>query len=674
MPIPSRKKLANAVRALSMDAIEKAHSGHPGAPLGMADIAEVLWNDFMRHNPANPAWFNRDRFVLSNGHASMLLYSLLHLSGYDVSIEDIKQFRQLHSRTPGHPEHDLTPGVETTTGPLGQGIANGVGMALAEKMLAARFNRDDFSLVDHFTYVFAGDGCLMEGISHECCSLAGTLGLGKLILFYDDNGISIDGPVTGWFADDTPRRFKAYGWHVVRDVDGHNPEAVKKAVIEAHAQTLKPSLICCKTVIGRGAPNACGKAGCHGAPLGREEIAAAREKLSWPHAPFVIPAAIYAAWDARKKGAQMERQWHELMAVYDKRYPEAAQELKRRIAALLPESFAAQAAEFIETLEAEGGNMASRKASQKAIERYAPMLPELIGGSADLTSSNLTNWSGTKVLCSPADYDSNYVRYGVRELAMAAMMNGITLHGGFIPYGGTFLVFSDYARNAIRMSALMKIRVIYVLSHDSIGVGEDGPTHQPIEHIASLRLVPGLSLWRPADTVETAVAWQAAIENEHGPTCLILSRQTLPHLGREEEQLANINRGGYVLRDCQGTPEAIIIATGSEVGTAVKAAAIIAAKGYAVRVVSMPSVDRFEAQDSRYQEEVLPAQVKARVVVEAGRTTGWHKYAGSQGQIIGIDRFGESAPGDELFNYFGIQAQAVAETMLNVLQGREVPR
>ncbi|NIA04545.1 MAG: transketolase [Proteobacteria bacterium] len=672
--MPSRKKLANAVRALSMDAIEKARSGHPGAPLGMADIAEVLWNDFMRHNPANPAWFNRDRFVLSNGHASMLLYSLLHLSGYDLSIEDIKQFRQLHSRTPGHPEHGLTPGVETTTGPLGQGIANGVGMALAEKMLAARFNRDDFNLVDHFTYVFAGDGCLMEGISHECCSLAGTLGLGKLILFYDDNGISIDGPVAGWFTDDTPKRFEAYGWHVIK-VDGHNPEAVKKAIIEARAQTLKPSLICCKTVIGRGAPKACGQAGCHGAPLGQEEIAAARKELSWPQAPFIIPADVYTAWDAKKRGAQMERQWNELMAAYGEHYPEPAQELKRRIAALLPDSFAAQTAEFIKTLEAEGRDMASRKASQEAIEQYAPMLPELTGGSADLTSSNLTNWSGTKVLCPPADYDGNYVRYGVRELAMAAMMNGMTLHGGFIPYGGTFLVFSDYARNAIRMSALMKIRVIYVLSHDSIGVGEDGPTHQPIEHIASLRLIPGLSLWRPADTVETAAAWQAAIENEHGPTCLILSRQTLPHLSRAEGQLTNINRGGYVLRDSQGAPEAIIIATGSEVGTAVKAAAILEAKGHTgVRVVSMPSVDRFEAQDSSYQEKVLPAQVRARVVVEAGRTTGWHKYAGSQGQIIGIDRFGESAPGDELFNYFGIQAQAVAETMLNVLQGREVPR
>ncbi|HFQ80668.1 MAG TPA: transketolase [Desulfobacterales bacterium] len=671
--MPSRKKLANAVRALSMDAIEKARSGHPGAPLGMADIAEVLWNDFMRHNPANPAWFNRDRFVLSNGHASMLLYSLLHLSGYDVSIEDLKQFRQLHSRTPGHPEHNITPGVETTTGPLGQGIANGVGMALAERMLAARFNRDDFRLVDHFTYVFAGDGCLMEGISHECCSLAGTLGLGKLILFYDDNGISIDGPVAGWFSDNTPKRFEAYGWHVV-NVDGHNPEAVKKAIIEARAQTLKPSLICCKTVIGRGAPNACGQAGCHGSPLGREEIAAARKELSWPQAPFVIPADVYTAWDAKKKGAQMERQWNELMAAYGKRYPEPAQEFKRRMAALLPESFAALATEFIKTLEAKGLDMASRKASQEAIEQYAPILPELIGGSADLTSSNLTNWSGTKALC-PADYDGNYIRYGVRELAMAAIMNGMALHGGFIPYGGTFLVFSDYARNAIRMSALMKIRVIYVLSHDSIGVGEDGPTHQPIEHIASLRLIPGLSLWRPADTVETAAAWQAAIENKHGPTCLILSRQTLPHLGRAEGQLANINRGGYVLRDGRGTPEAIIIATGSEVGTAVKAAAILEAQGHTgVRVVSMPSVDRFEAQDSSYQEKVLPAQVKARVVVEAGRTTGWHKYAGSQGQIIGIDRFGESAPGDELFNYFGLLARTVAQTVLNILQGREVPK
>ncbi|MGC9021704.1 MAG: transketolase, partial [Dissulfurimicrobium sp.] len=611
----TRKKMANAIRVLSMDAIEKAKSGHPGTPLGMADIAEVLWNDFMRHNPANPGWFNRDRFILSNGHGSMLLYSLLHLSGYDLTIEDIKQFRRLHSKTPGHPEHGLTPGVETTTGPLGQGLANAVGMALAEKMLAARFNRDGFNLVDHFTYVFAGDGCLMEGISHECCSLAGTLGLGKLILFYDDNGISIDGPVDAWFSDDTPKRFEAYGWHVVRDVDGHNPDAIKRAIIEARAQTLKPSIICCRTVIGCGAPNACGKASCHGAPLGQDEIAAARERLAWPYEPFVIPEDIYAGWDAREKGARMEQQWNEMLAAYRKSYPELALEFERRIAGKLPESFSGQAVEFIKDIEAAGRDMATRKASQEAIGRYASYLPELVGGSADLTSSNLTNWSGTRPVRPASDFDGNYVHYGVREFAMAAMMNGMALHGGFIPYGGTFLVFSDYARNAMRMSALMKLRVIYVLTHDSIGTGEDGPTHQPVEHIASLRLIPGMSLWRPADAVETAVAWQAAIENENGPTCLILSRQTLPHIERQPEQMENIARGAYVLRDCQGRPEAIIIATGSEVGLALAAALELDRMGHPIRVVSMPSVDRFEAQDSEYREAVLPSDVARRVVV-----------------------------------------------------------
>ncbi len=651
-----------------MDAIEKARSGHPGAPLGMADIAEVLWNDFMRHNPANPDWCDRDRFVLSNGHGSMLLYSLLHLSGYDLTIEDLKQFRQLHSKTPGHPEHSLTPGVETTTGPLGQGIANGVGMALAERMLAARFNRGGFNLVDHFTYVFAGDGCLMEGLSHECCSLAGTLGLGKLILFYDDNGISIDGPVDDWFADDTPRRFAAYGWQVIRDVDGHNPEAVKRAIIAARAQTLKPSLICCKTIIGCGAPNACGKASCHGAPLGGAEIAAARERLDWPHEPFVVPEDIYAGWDARERGAEIERQWHDLLAAYQKSYPELFQEFERTIFGRLPASFVGRAEEFIRELEAGGRDMASRKASQEAIERYAAGLPELIGGSADLTGSNLTNWSGTRPIRPEAGFDGNYVRYGVREFAMAAMMNGMALHGGFIPYGGTFLVFSDYARNGMRMSALMKLRVIYVLTHDSIGVGEDGPTHQPIEHVAGLRLIPGMSLWRPADTVETATAWQAALENADGPTCLILSRQTLPHLKRQPGQLENIKRGGYVLQDGPGPPEAIIIATGSEVGIAVAAAAELDGKGHCIRVVSMVSVDRFEAQDSAYREAVLPAAITARVVVEAGRTVCWHRYAGSQGRVMGIDSFGESAPGEVLFSHFGLRVQPLVDTMLQVLQ------
>ncbi|MGB9713077.1 MAG: transketolase [Dissulfurimicrobium sp.] len=665
----TRKKMANAIRVLSMDAIEKAKSGHPGTPLGMADIAEVLWNDFMRHNPANPGWFNRDRFILSNGHGSMLLYSLLHLSGYDLTIEDIKQFRRLHSKTPGHPEHGLTPGVETTTGPLGQGLANAVGMALAEKMLAARFNRDGFNLVDHFTYVFAGDGCLMEGISHECCSLAGTLGLGKLILFYDDNGISIDGPVDAWFSDDTPKRFEAYGWHVVRDVDGHNPDAIKRAIIEARAQTLKPSIICCRTVIGCGAPNACGKASCHGAPLGQDEIAAARERLAWPYEPFVIPEDIYAGWDAREKGARMEQQWNEMLAAYRKSYPELALEFERRIAGKLPESFSGQAVEFIKDIEAAGRDMATRKASQEAIGRYASYLPELVGGSADLTSSNLTNWSGTRPVRPASDFDGNYVHYGVREFAMAAMMNGMALHGGFIPYGGTFLVFSDYARNAMRMSALMKLRVIYVLTHDSIGTGEDGPTHQPVEHIASLRLIPGMSLWRPADAVETAVAWQAAIENENGPTCLILSRQTLPHIERQPEQMENIARGAYVLRDCQGRPEAIIIATGSEVGLALAAALELDRMGHPIRVVSMPSVDRFEAQDSEYREAVLPSDVARRVVVEAGHTGCWHRYAGSRGRVIGIDSFGKSGPGNELFKHFGFEVQPIVDTVLKVIQG-----
>ncbi len=667
MSLSLRKKLANAVRALSMDAIEKAQSGHPGAPLGMADIAEVLWNDFMRHNPANPGWFNRDRFVLSNGHGSMLLYSILHLSGYDLSVEDLKQFRQLHSKTPGHPEHGLTPGVETSTGPLGQGLANGVGMAMAERMLAARFNRGTLNLVDHFTYVFAGDGCLMEGLSHECCSLAGTLGLGKLILFYDDNGISIDGPVNGWFADNTPGRFAAYGWQVIRDVDGHNPEAVKRAIIEARAQTLKPSLICCKTIIGCGAPNICGKASCHGAPLGRTEIAAARERLNWPHEPFVVPKDIYEGWDARKKGAEVEGRWNDLLAAYQKSYPELFQEFERIMSGRLPALFSGRAEKFIRALETGGRDMASRKASQEAIEKYAACLPELIGGSADLTGSNLTNWSGTRPVRPGAGFDGNYVRYGVREFAMAAIMNGMALHGGVIPYGGTFLVFSDYARNGMRMSALMKLRVIYVLTHDSIGVGEDGPTHQPVEHVASLRLIPGMSVWRPADTVETAVAWQAAIAN-NGPTCLILSRQTLPHLKRQPGQLENIQRGAYVLQDGQGPPEAIIIATGSEVGVAVAAARKLDRMGHCIRVVSMVSVDRFEAQDSEYREAVLPAGITARVVVEAGRTDCWYRYAGSRGRVMGIDSFGGSAPGKTLFSHFRLRAQPLVDTMLKILQ------
>ena len=668
----SRKRLANAIRALSMDAIESARSGHPGAPLGMADIAEVLWNDFMHHNPANPNWFNRDRFVLSNGHASMLLYSLLHLSGYTLSMEEIKKFRQLKSKTPGHPEHGLTPGVETTTGPLGQGLANAVGMALAEKILAARFNRDGFNLVDHFTYVFAGDGCLMEGLSHECCSLAGTLGLGKLILLYDDNGISIDGPVKGWFTEDVPRRFESYGWHVVNGVDGHDPGAIRDAISEAQAETSKPSIICCKTVIGFGAPNACGKEKCHGAPLGEEEIAAARKALEWPYGPFEIPDDVYAGWDARKRGARLEQQWNKMLGAYRERYPGLAHEFERRISGDLPEGFSSQAWEYIRGLNENAQDIATRKASQKVIEEYAPYLPELIGGSADLSCSNLTCWSGTRPV-RKTDCDGNYIHYGVREFAMAAIMNGIALHGGFIPYGGTFLVFSDYARNAMRMSALMRLRTIYVLTHDSIGVGEDGPTHQPVEHIASLRLIPGMSLWRPADAVETAVAWKAALENGNGPTCLVLSRQTLRHLRRDQGQLENIERGAYVLTEPEGTVEAIIMATGSEVGICVDAAEELARKGHRVRVVSMPSVDRFEAQEPGYRESVLPVGVTARVVVEAGRTDCWYKYAGSMGKVIGLDSFGESAPGKELFKHFGLTVKCIVEVVLEVLN-QDKPR
>ncbi len=664
----SRERLANAIRALSMDAIESARSGHPGAPLGMADIAEVVWNDFMRHNPANPNWFNRDRFVLSNGHASMLLYSLLHLSGYDLSLEEIKKFRQFKSKTPGHPEHGLTPGVETTTGPLGQGLANAVGMALAEKILAARFNRDGFNLVDHFTYVFAGDGCLMEGLSHECCSLAGTLGLGKLILLYDDNSITIDGPVEGWFSEDIPSRFEAYGWHVVRGVDGHNPDAIGNAVREARAQSSKPSIICCKTVIGFGAPNVCGKEKCHGSPLGREEIAAARKVLEWPYGPFEIPDDIYAGWDAKKKGARHEHLWNKMFCAYRERYPGLAEEFSRRVSGHVPGCFSRRAEEYIQELNEIAQDIATRKASQRVIEEYAPYLPELIGGSADLSCSNLTNWSGTRPV-SRTSRDGNYIHYGVREFAMAAIMNGMALHGGFIPYGGTFLVFSDYARNAMRMSALMKLRTIYVLTHDSIGVGEDGPTHQPVEHTASLRLIPGMSLWRPADAVETAVAWKVALEDESGPTCLVLSRQTLPHLKREQAQLENIKRGAYVLRDPEGPPDALIIATGSEVAICLDAAEELARMGgYRVRVVSMPSVERFEAQDAGYRESVLPPEIAARVVVEAGRTSCWYKYAGSAGRVIGIDSFGESAPGKELFNHFGFTVRRVVEAVLEVLQ------
>ncbi len=664
--LPSRRELANAIRALSMDAVQKANSGHPGAPMGMADIAEVLWNDFMKHNPANPAWFDRDRFVLSNGHGSMLIYSLLHLTGYDLPMAEIKNFRQMHAKTPGHPEYGYAPGVETTTGPLGQGITNAVGMALAEKVLAATFNKGDQHIVDHFTYTFLGDGCLMEGISHEACSLAGTFGLGKLIAFYDDNDISIDGHVEGWFTDDTPKRFEAYGWHVVRDVDGHDAEAVRKAILEARAVNDKPSMICCKTVIGYGAPNLCGSHDCHGAALGDDEVAATRENLGWNHEPFVIPAEIYAGWDAKSKGAEAEAHWNEKFAAYKSAHPELAAEYERRMHGDFPADWAAKAEEFIASVAADNKKMATRKSSQAAINGFAPHLPEMLGGSADLTGSNNTNWKGTVALTNTVS-DGNYLHYGVREFGMSAIMNGMALHGGFIPYGGTFLVFSDYARNAVRMAALMKIRAIHVYTHDSIGLGEDGPTHQPVEHVASLRIIPNMSLWRPCDTLETAVAWKAALERTDGPTCLILTRQDLEPQSRSAAQVADIARGGYVLRATDGKPDAIIIATGSEVALAMAAADTLAAKGKQVRVVSMPSTDVFDAQDASYRESVLPADVTARVAVEAGNKDYWAKYVGLNGKVIGMSSFGESAPIADLFPHFGITAENVAQAVEDVL-------
>ncbi|MEJ2552759.1 MAG: transketolase [Gammaproteobacteria bacterium] len=661
--MPSRRDLANAIRALSMDAVQKANSGHPGAPMGMADIAEVLWNDFMHHNPANPKWPNRDRFVLSNGHGSMLVYSLLHLTGYDLSMEDIKQFRQLHSKTPGHPEYGYTPGVETTTGPLGQGVTNAVGMAIAEKMLAGQFNREGHKIVDHYTYVFLGDGCMMEGISHESCSLAGTLGLGKLIAFWDDNGISIDGHVEGWFTDDTAKRFEAYGWHVVRDVDGHDAEAVKKAIQEARSVNDKPSMICCKTVIGWGAPNLCGSHDCHGAALGEEEVAATRENLGWKYPPFVVPDEIYAGWNARDKGASNEAAWAEKFAAYKAAHPALAAEFERRaIKNELPADWAAKAKDFIAGVNAKAEKIATRKASQNAIGGFAPVLPELVGGSADLAGSNLTLWKDAKGISSTVS-DGNYIYYGVREFAMSAIMNGIALHGGFIPYGGTFLVFSDYARNAVRMSALMKQRVIYVYTHDSIGLGEDGPTHQPIEHVSSLRVIPNMQVWRPCDAVESAVAWQAAVERQDGPSCLVFSRQGLAHMPRDDEQIAAIRSGGYTLVDCQGQPQAIVIATGSEVEIAAAAAKTLAEDGVKVRVVSMPCTNVFDAQDAGYKESVLPRSVTARVAIEAGVSEYWARFVGDQGKVIGINRFGESAPAGLLYKEFGFTAENVVKAV-----------
>ncbi len=660
----SRKELANAIRALSMDAVQKANSGHPGAPMGMADIAEVLWNDHLKHNPTNPDWADRDRFVLSNGHGSMLIYSLLHLSGYELSMEDLTQFRQLHSKTPGHPEYGYAPGIETTTGPLGQGVTNAVGMALAERTLAGQFNRDGHHIVDHYTYVFMGDGCMMEGISHESCALAGTWGLGKLIAFWDDNNISIDGHTDDWFGDDTPKRFEAYGWHVVRDVDGHNADAVNKAIHEAKSVNDKPTLICCKTTIGYGAPNLCGSHDCHGAPLGDDEIKATRENLDWKHEPFVIPDEIYAGWDAKEKGAQAESDWNAKFDAYKAAHPDLAAEFERRMKGELPANWEQVAADFIKSVNEKADSPATRKASQNAITGYAKALPEFLGGSADLTPSNLTSWPDSKQINSTVT-DGNYISYGVREFGMSAILNGVALHGGFIPFGGTFLMFSEYARNALRMAALMKVPSIFVYTHDSIGLGEDGPTHQPVEQIPTLRMIPNMSVWRPCDGVETAVAWKAAIEKKDGPSSLIFSRQGLPHQQRTEEQIANIAKGAYILQDCDGTPDAIIIATGSEVALAMGAAEKLSGKK--IRVVSMPSVDAFEAQDAAYREAVLPAAVTARVAVEAAVTDGWYKYVGLNGKVVGINRFGESAPAGELFKEFGFTADNVVKAVEEVL-------
>jgi transketolase len=660
-----RRELANAIRALSMDAVQKAKSGHPGAPMGMADIAEVLWNDYLKHNPANPTWYDRDRFVLSNGHGSMLIYSLLHLSGYDMGIEDLKQFRQLHSRTPGHPEYGYAPGVETTTGPLGQGLTNAVGMAAAEKTLAAQFNRDGHTIVDHHTYVFLGDGCLMEGISHEACSLAGTMKLGKLIAFWDNNGISIDGHVEGWFTDDTPGRFEAYRWHVVRDVDGHDPDSIRKAIEEARSVTDKPSLICCKTVIGYGAPNLAGSHDCHGAPLGDDEIAATRDNIGWPYPPFVVPDEIYAGWNARDKGVRTEQEWNTRFAAYKKSHPDLAAEYERRMAGELPANWEASAAEFIAAVDKKAETIASRKASQNALNGYGPLLPELLGGSADLAGSNLTLWSGSRDI--NKGNGGNYIYYGVREFGMSAITNGIALHGGFIPYGATFLMFSEYARNALRMAALMKVHSIFVYTHDSIGLGEDGPTHQAVEQIATLRMIPRMSVWRPCDAVESAVAWKAAVEHTGGPNCLIFSRQNLKHMNRTAEQIDAIRRGGYVLFDCEGKPEAVIIGTGSEIGLAMDAARALTEKGRRVRVVSLPSTDVFDAQDESYRESVLPATLTARVAVEAGVTDYWRKYVGLGGKVVGIDTFGESAPADQVYKHFGITAENVVKAVESLL-------
>ncbi|AJQ50200.1 MULTISPECIES: transketolase [Pseudomonas] len=664
--MPSRRERANAIRALSMDAVQKANSGHPGAPMGMADIAEVLWRDYLKHNPSNPSFADRDRFVLSNGHGSMLIYSLLHLTGYDVTIDDLKSFRQLHSRTPGHPEFGYTPGVETTTGPLGQGLANAVGFALAEKVLGAQFNREGHNVVDHNTYVFLGDGCMMEGISHEVASLAGTLGLNKLVAFYDDNGISIDGEVEGWFTDDTPKRFESYNWLVIRNVNGHDADEIRTAIDTARKSD-RPTLICCKTIIGFGSPNKQGKEDCHGAPLGNDEIALARKELNWNHGPFEVPADIYAEWDAKQAGAKAEAEWNQRFDAYAAAFPELASELKRRLNGELPADFAEKAAAYIAEVAAKGETIASRKASQNTLNAFGPLLPELLGGSADLAGSNLTLWKGCKGV-SHEDANGNYMYYGVREFGMTAIMNGVALHGGLVPYGATFLMFMEYARNAVRMSALMKQRVIHVYTHDSIGLGEDGPTHQPIEQLASLRSTPNLDTWRPADAVESAVSWKHALERKDGPSALIFSRQNLQHQVRSDAQIADIARGGYVLKDSAGEPELILIATGSEVGLAVQAFDKLTEQGRKVRVVSMPSTSVFDAQDAAYKQSVLPLEVGARIAIEAAHADFWYKYVGLEGRIIGMTTYGESAPASALFEEFGFTLDNILGTAEELLE------
>ncbi|WP_052285388.1 transketolase [Kluyvera genomosp. 1] len=662
----SNRKLANAIRILSVDAIQKANSGHPGAPMGMADIAEVIWRHHLRHNPKNPQWFNRDRYVQSNGHGSMLVYSLLHLTGYDLSMDDIREFRQLHSRTPGHPEYGYTPGVETTTGPLGQGVANAVGMAIAEKALAAEFNKPGFDIVDHHTWLFLGDGCLMEGISHEACGLAGTLGLGNLIAVWDDNGISIDGHVDGWFSEDTAARFRAYGWHVIEGIDGHDPQAVDAAVVEAKKVTDKPSLLCCKTIIGFGSPNKADSHECHGSALGADEVALVREQLQWPYPPFEIPADVYAAWDATEQGAKNQQQWDALFAEYAQQWPELAAEFTRRMKGELPAAWSENMQQYVRDLQANPASLATRQVSQKCLNHFAELLPELMGGSADLSPSNLTRHQQS-VDFSAANASGNYISYGVREFGMSAIMNGLALHGGFIPYGGTFLMFMEYARNALRMAALMKIRSVFVYTHDTIGLGEDGPTHQPVEQLASLRLTPNMETWRGCDQVEVAVSWQQAIERQDGPSALVLTRQPLAQQPRSEAQLKAISRGGYVLVDCEGVPELILISAGSEIELAVAAAQTLQQEGRRIRVVSMPCTERFDKQDEAYKESVLPKQVRSRLAIEASIEGFWQRYTGLDGKVIGMNSFGESAPAGVLFKHFGFTKENVTETARSML-------